>query len=164
MRVVQFFKRAIARWRRGESAPSTEPLAATTAPVAPPPAFSASTRADTHYVRPVAETESLRRPTHDDDFLLSNAASRWVFSLAPEDRPEWTVLHFPRVVNRIARCWSDPELLEALFEELLVDRRGGRAGFPLQIQAELIRLHALAGLPTRLLPQARPVLEVDIAL
>lgn len=162
MRVVQLLKHALDRWRHGSATPSAPPR--TTAAATTAGAFSASTRADTHYIRPAAETESLRRPTHDDDFLLSNGASRWVFSLAPDDRPEWTVLHYPRVVNRIARCWSDRELLETLFEELLVDRRGGRAGFPPQIQAELVRLHALAGLPGRLVPQARPVLEVDIAL
>ena len=50
---------------------------------------------------------------------------------------------YPRVANRIALCWNDLALVDAVFNELLLDRRGGRAGFPSPVAVELLRLHAL---------------------
>jgi ankyrin repeat protein len=58
---------------------------------------------------------------------------------------------FPRLVEKIASAWHSPELAAAVFEELLVDRRGGRQGFPPEIAREIYRLSVahdqLRGLP-----------------
>jgi hypothetical protein len=45
------------------------------------------------------------------------------------------------VANRIARDWSDNFMLEVCFEDLMVDRRGGRRGFPKPALREIKRLH-----------------------
>lgn len=115
--------------------------AASAAPSRMATRFSASTRADTYAIGPdTSRAEALRRPTHDDDFVLSDAADAWMFELPPTVRPEWTMLLFPRIANRIARCWRDADLLDALFDDLLHDRRGSRAGLPPQVHDELVRL------------------------
>jgi hypothetical protein len=41
----------------------------------------------------------------------------------------------------MAAVWEDPEQTEALFDELLIDHRGGRHGFPPLVAGELMRLH-----------------------
>ena len=49
---------------------------------------------------------------------------------------------YPRVANRIAQCWDDLAVTEAVLDDLLVDHRGGRKGFPAQIAVELLRLQS----------------------
>jgi hypothetical protein len=51
---------------------------------------------------------------------------------------------FPHVVDRIATAWGDPALLAAMFEDLLVDDRGGRQGFPREAAQELFAVHRCA--------------------
>jgi hypothetical protein len=45
------------------------------------------------------------------------------------------------VANRIARDWADSFMIDVCFEDLLIDRRGGRRGFPPPVLHELRRLH-----------------------
>jgi hypothetical protein len=147
--------------------------AAPAAPARMATRFSASTRADTYAIGPdVGRPEALRRPTHDDDFVLSEAADEWVFGLPAALRPEWTVLLFPRIANRIARCWRDADMLDALFDDLLNDRRGNRGGLPPQVHDELVRLdrhrrrEAPASTPAAAAPanRALPAEAIDILL
>jgi len=49
---------------------------------------------------------------------------------------------FPRIANRLCETWKRPSVCEHYFDELLVDRRGGRKGFPLKIASELTELRA----------------------
>lgn len=86
------------------------------------------------------ETASLRRPNHYDDFVLAEDASAWLETLPDALHPRTTVLKYPRIVNRLARCWNDEELLELLFDELLIDHRGARQGFPPEVHAEILAL------------------------
>ena len=46
---------------------------------------------------------------------------------------------FLRVLNRIVELWDSPEI-DDYFTDLLVDRRGGRQGFPPEIASELFTL------------------------
>jgi hypothetical protein len=85
------------------------------------------------------------------DQRLTAATRRWLRHLPPGRRPLRLCAAHPRVANRIAWCWDDPELREAVLLDLLVDRRGGRTGFGATIVRELLRLrecHAVA-LPAR---------------
>jgi hypothetical protein len=86
------------------------------------------------------ETASMRRPSHYDDYVLAEDASAWLETLPDALRPHTTVLRYPRIVNRLARCWNDEELLEVLFDELLIDHRGARQGFPAEVHAEILAL------------------------
>jgi hypothetical protein len=47
---------------------------------------------------------------------------------------------YPHVLNRIAELWSDSRRLTSYFEDLLIDSRGSRRGFPLEVISELTRL------------------------
>ena len=47
---------------------------------------------------------------------------------------------FPRLVNLIVSQWNDHRNAPGLFEELLGDRRGGRAGFPPAVRRDLQNL------------------------
>ncbi|MGH8717374.1 MAG: hypothetical protein ACREV0_00270, partial [Burkholderiales bacterium] len=49
---------------------------------------------------------------------------------------------FPRILNKIAELWEMPEA-RTYFEELMVDRRGNRKGFPPKIAEEILFLSNL---------------------
>jgi hypothetical protein len=50
---------------------------------------------------------------------------------------------YPRIANRIASAWRDSEAARASLDDLLIDRRGGRQGFPPFVLAELLHLRTL---------------------
>ena len=68
------------------------------------------------------------------------ATSKWFESLPPEIQPSALMRDFPRIANQIARVWNDAAGLEAYLDALLVDRRGGRRGFPGDVHHELLSL------------------------
>jgi hypothetical protein len=47
---------------------------------------------------------------------------------------------YPRIVNLLALHWEDRLACPEYFEELLVDRRGGRQGFPTDVLLDLRNL------------------------
>lgn len=96
--------------------------------------------------RPV-NPASLRRPEEDaagpgSQQRLTSVAQRWVKALPATVRPLELCSRFPRIANRLALCWNYVDLVESIFNELLVDHRGGREGFPTPVANELLRLHA----------------------
>lgn len=46
---------------------------------------------------------------------------------------------YPRVFSKIMALWDSPEI-DDYFMELIVDKRGGRAGFPADVAAEIVHL------------------------
>ena len=44
---------------------------------------------------------------------------------------------FPHVIKRLLVCWGDPESFDAVFFDLIVDKRGDRTGWPLDAWGEL---------------------------
>lgn len=68
------------------------------------------------------------------------ATLKWFESLPPEIQPTALLREFPRIANGIARVWNDEAALEAYLDSLLVDRRGGRRGFPGDVHHELLSL------------------------
>ena len=87
-----------------------------------------------------APEASLRRPPCDADFVLALETDLWLLRLPPKVRPQALIEQFPRVANRVARDWPDAFLRDFCFEDLLVDRRGGRRGFPPEVRRDLVRL------------------------
>jgi hypothetical protein len=79
------------------------------------------------------------RRSHPADYLLP-IGERWLRGLPAEVLPADLILNFPRIVNLIAMQWDDRGACAAYFEELLTDRRGGRRGFPQNIERDLSRL------------------------
>lgn len=83
-----------------------------------------------------------RRPPRHSDESLTGTARHWLRDLPRSVRPLQLCVHHPRVANRLAWAWADAAEAEAVFEDLLVDRRGGRRGFARPIALELERLRA----------------------
>ena len=90
---------------------------------------------------PSKGVELRRNLPREQDRSLSRAARLWVRSLPARLRPMALCSSYARVANRMAAVWNDPLQTEALFDELLIDHRGGRHGFPPLVAAELMRLH-----------------------
>jgi hypothetical protein len=84
--------------------------------------------------------ESVRRPARHSDEALTGTTRGWLRKLPPGRRPVHLCEQFPRVANLLAWHWRDPVLTHELLDDLLSDRRGGRAGFPKLIAFELRRL------------------------
>lgn len=49
---------------------------------------------------------------------------------------------YPKILARIAMTWRTPEAVEYL-KKLIVDERGGRAGFPMEVMSELLMLSSV---------------------
>jgi hypothetical protein len=81
--------------------------------------------------------EHRRRPPQASDRALTGQALDWLMKLPPELRPRELCERFPRVANVIADAWADPASGARLFDRLLHDDRGGRRGFPPEIEEEL---------------------------
>jgi hypothetical protein len=55
---------------------------------------------------------------------------KWLDALPPGVQPHALCKFYPRIANPIAAMWTDTEALRAYFDELFVDRRRCRRGFP----------------------------------
>ncbi|MBI5659101.1 MAG: ankyrin repeat domain-containing protein [Nitrosomonadales bacterium] len=71
---------------------------------------------------------------------------------------------FPRIVYKIVELWDTPQM-EAYFTDLMVDKRGGRKGFPSDVATEIYYLSQVYD-RTRKLDKARdvnPWANIDIS-
>ena len=80
-----------------------------------------------------------RRKATPAEHLLPATLS-WLANLPLGIQPKATRAAFPRIANVLALLWTRPEALDSYLGDLLVDHRGGRRGFPLDVLREL---HAL---------------------
>jgi len=71
--------------------------------------------------------------------LLPQAAS-WAARLPAGLRPNALLAQYPRIANLLAMTWSDSGAFDTYMESLLIDKRGNRRGFPLDVQRELAAL------------------------
>jgi hypothetical protein len=72
--------------------------------------------------------------------MLSVAATRLLASLPSKLSLAALIEQYPHVLNRLADVWRQAPVLEREFNELLMDQRGGRQGFPFNIVLELTAL------------------------
>jgi len=89
-----------------------------------------------------AQVRSARTPER----LLPDT-ERWAESLPPEMKPASLLAMYPRLANRVARAWRDANDVQDVLDDLLIDRRGGRQGFPTPVHADLVRLRSLIEAP-----------------
>jgi hypothetical protein len=82
----------------------------------------------------------VRQPMTTDDLHLSPETRQLLQSLDKLVLPIHLASRFPRVLNEIARLWRRPAHLDRYFDDLLIDKRGGRQGFPFAVAAELAGL------------------------
>lgn len=94
-----------------------------------------------------------RAPPTDDDQVLQSHAHLWLRRFPSGVHPKQLCRYYPRIANRIAACWDNASAVSRLLSELLVDRRGGRQGFPPRVVVDILRLHRLHA--TRLAPGGR---------
>jgi hypothetical protein len=87
--------------------------------------------------------QRLREQPRPQDLVLSPLAKTWCDSLHQRHQPTQLCALFPRVANRLALCWNDPELASRVLDDLVVDKRRNRAGFPPEVSQELIQLRLL---------------------
>jgi len=71
---------------------------------------------------------------------LSDDATAWMAALPESAKPKQLALRYARLANRLCKLWNDPAPCERLLDELMMDRRGGRQGFPLAVANELATL------------------------
>ena len=79
------------------------------------------------------------RKAQPANYLLPQS-EKWFDALPQEVAPCALASQFPRIVNLIVAQWDDHRGAPQLFEDLLGDRRGGRAGFPPAVRRDLLRL------------------------
>lgn len=59
---------------------------------------------------------------------------------APQEvYPQQLLASFPRIAARIAGLWGHREI-EAYFQDLMIDERGNRQGFPPEVLMDILRL------------------------
>jgi hypothetical protein len=93
-----------------------------------------------------------RRALSESERRLSRAATQWLLVLPRELRPLELMRRYPRIANRLCEQWDDASQSLQLLEELVLDRRGGRMGFP---RAVVLELQALLDHQQRRSRQAR---------
>jgi hypothetical protein len=71
---------------------------------------------------------------------LSAESVRWLNELPESVRPLKTCARYPRIANRLSSTWNKQAECSGYFEELLLDRRGDRQGFPIEVAFELAAL------------------------
>lgn len=71
---------------------------------------------------------------------LAPATFKWLASLPREARPNALARQYPRIVNRLAEIWKRPLQCERYIDDLMIDLRGGRQGFPPPVAAEIAAL------------------------
>jgi len=65
---------------------------------------------------------------------------QWLAGLPADVRPRRLPILFPRIANRLGSRWSQRQTCLACLDDLLIDKRGTRRGFPLDIVVELAAL------------------------
>ena len=74
--------------------------------------------------------------------VLTDEAARWMASLPAHVRPFALAQKFPRIANSIADLWRRVARCEEYLDTLVVDLRGDRTGFPLDVAKELNALRS----------------------
>jgi hypothetical protein len=115
--------------------------------------FKRSPRSDVHHVaehvskpaesdtvapaapKPQKDWTRLRKAQPADTLFPSSV--RWMESLPVDVRPKALAASYPRIVNMLARLSPGAAPFTEYLNELLVDRRGGRKGFRLDVLEEL---------------------------
>lgn len=71
---------------------------------------------------------------------LGEKTFKWLATLPKEVRPRILGVAYPRIANRLAEIWARPLQCERFLDELMMDMRGNRKGFPRDVAAEIAAL------------------------
>ena len=81
--------------------------------------------------------DTRRRAMRATDRAIASDTIAWLVKLPAPLQPLALAEKYPRVANTIAAIWSDCNKAVELLDSLLHDRRGGRLGFPYDVEVEL---------------------------
>jgi hypothetical protein len=97
-----------------------------------------------------------RRKAKPAEFLFPTTM-RWMVTLPSEFQPTAIGKAFPRIANTLAALWTRPEAFTSYLDDLLIDKRGARQGFPIDALAELhaLRAYYAVSRPDRLVVRSR---------
>ena len=101
---------------------------------------TAQLRADGAQAQSDVDWTSLRSKEPATGLLRPTA--QWASALPRDVVPHELLSKFPRIANLLAVLWQYPGSLRRYVDDLLVDKRGIRQGFPLEILRELYALRA----------------------
>jgi hypothetical protein len=93
-------------------------------------------------IAPDTGAEWMKRRTSEPANGLLKPTFAWAANLPLEIQPRTLMYKFPRIANLMAAMWQDPNSLRRYVDDLLVDRRGNRQGFPVEVLRELFKLRA----------------------
>jgi hypothetical protein len=79
------------------------------------------------------------RKARPAEYLLP-LTEKWFDAFPADQAPCALTSQYPRVANLIAVQWRDHRGAPELFDDLLTDKRGGRAGFPPAVRRDLLML------------------------
>lgn len=79
-------------------------------------------------------------PFRLSETTLDERAQKWLDTLNEKVRPKSLATKYPRIVNRLALLWTEPHLMRKYIDEIVVDGRGDREGFPLDVLTEIATL------------------------
>jgi hypothetical protein len=71
---------------------------------------------------------------------LTRETIQWLAELPAEVMPQHLPLRFPRMANALHCRWADRKACLAYLDDLIIDKRGTRRGFPDEILEELATL------------------------
>ena len=74
--------------------------------------------------------------------VLLGATTLWMAELPQAVRPVNLARKFPRIANSIAELWRRVARCEEYLDTLVLDLRGDRTGFPLEVAQELTALRS----------------------
>jgi hypothetical protein len=86
------------------------------------------------------ETRHAEQRAERASAVLSDETSRWLTGLPADVRPLHLARRFPRIVNSIAEVWRRVARCDEYLDTVVVDMRGDRSGFPLEVARELTAL------------------------
>jgi len=91
--------------------------------------------------------EQRRRKPVPSDRALQGTTIDWLLELHVRMRPRELCDRYPRAANALAAAWRNGEFA-AVLDDMLIDRRGRRRGFPPEVRAELEKLRRACADPT----------------
>ena len=71
---------------------------------------------------------------------LSLQTFKWMAGLPVEVRPKALAQKYSRIANQLALIWSDTAQCGKYLDDLMLDHRGNRQGFPPDVAAEIAAL------------------------
>lgn len=90
--------------------------------------------------KPDPDNRAAQRRSQQPGNSLNSETQEWLETLPLSVRPQTLAKDFGRIVNALRTTWHRPEVCLEYFEDLLIDRRGDRRGFPAEVAMEIAAL------------------------